>query len=291
MDLYVNDVFRQVTRTAGHLLILCALARSASAEELPLWEIGIGGGVIRIPDYRGSGESGTYPYPFVMPIYRGRQLQADEEGIKGVLGESGRLRLDFSIFGNVPVSRDNKVREGMDDLDPILEIGPMLRYKAWTSPRSSQSVILDLPVRAALSVGHGVGYVGYVVTPRISYRRQVDLLDQPWKWSIGAEALWGSGGLNRYYYQVDAADATAQRPAYTAEAGFGGTRLRTSLYHRDQKKLISLYALYDNLQGAVFEDSPLVEQTSGWTVGFVVTWFVFQSKDLVEVKQWEWITE
>jgi outer membrane scaffolding protein for murein synthesis (MipA/OmpV family) len=287
----LNDVFRQAARKAGRLLILCALAASASAEELPLWEVGLGGGVIRIPDYRGSGEAGTYPYPFAMPIYRGRQLQADEEGIKGVLGESSRLRLDFSVFGNVPVSNDNEVREGMDDLDPILELGPMLRYKPWTAPRSSQSVMLDLPVRAALSVGHGVRYVGYAVTPRISYRRQVDLLDRAWKWSIGAEALWGSGGLNRYYYQVDAADATPRRPAYAAEPGFGGTRLRTSLYRRDRKKLISLYALYDNLQGAVFEDSPLVEQTSGWTVGFVVTWFVFQSKDLVEVKQWEWMTE
>lgn len=285
------DVLRQATEMTSRLLILCAIATSASAEELPLWEVGVGGGVIRIPDYRGSGEAGTYPYPFVMPIYRGRQLQADEEGIKGVLGEASRLRLDFSVFGNVPVSSDNTMREGMDDLDPILEIGPMLRCKAWTAPRSSQSVILDLPVRAALTVGHGVRYVGYAVTPRISYRRRVELLDRPWKWSIGAEALWGSGGLNRYYYQVDPADATARRPSYDAEAGFGGTRLRTSLYRRDRQKLISFYALYDNLQGAVFEDSPLVEQTSGWTVGFVVTWFVFQSKDLVEMKQWEWMTE
>jgi MipA family protein len=291
MDPLLSDMFRQATGMAGSLLILVAFAASASPDELPLWEVGIGGGVIRIPDYRGSSEAGIYPYPFVMPIYRGRHLQADEEGIKGVLGESGRVRLDFSVFGNVPVSSENKVREGMADLDPILEIGPMLRYKAWTAPASSQSVILDLPIRAALSIGHGIQYVGYAVTPRISYRRQVDLLDRPWKWSIGAEALWGSGGLNRYYYQVDAADATAQRPAYAAEAGFGGTRLRTSLYHRDRKKLISLYALYDNLQGAAFEDSPLVEQTSGWTVGFVVTWFVFQSKNSVEVRQWEWMAE
>ena len=285
-----------LTRTRLHvksLLVMFLITSShcESAEKLPMWELGLGGGVIRIPDYRGSSEAGTYPYPFIMPIYRGRRVQADEEGIKGILGESSRLRLDFSVYGNVPVTSDNKARTGMDDLDPILEIGPMLRYKAWKSSNPRQSVILDAPVRAALSVGNGVDYVGLAVTPRVSYRRQFDLFDKPWKWSISGEALWGSEGLHRYYYQVDPEDATAQRPAYDADAGFGGTRVRASLYHRDLDKLISFYAVYDSVHDAVFEDSPLVEQNSGFTVGFVVTWFLFQSENLVEVKQWEWNTE
>ncbi|UHD18184.1 hypothetical protein [Thiocapsa bogorovii] len=50
----MNDVFRQVARIAGQLLILCALAVSASAAELPLWEVGLGaldtaGGPMRRP--------------------------------------------------------------------------------------------------------------------------------------------------------------------------------------------------------------------------------------------------
>lgn len=284
------------TRTrlnAASLLVIFLIASSPadSAEKLPIWELGLGGGVIRIPDYRGSSEAGTYPYPFIMPIYRGRHVQADEEGIKGILGESSRLRLDFSVYGNVPVTSDNEARKGMDDLDPILEIGPMLRYKAWKSSSPGQSIILDAPVRAALSIGNGVDYVGLAVTPRLSYRRQIDLFERPWKWSLSGEALWGSGGLHRYYYQVNPADATAQRPAYDAGAGFGGTRVRANLYHRDLKRLISFYAVYDSVHGAVFEDSPLVEQNSGFTIGFVVTWFLFQSDNLVEVKQWEWNTE
>jgi len=179
----------------------------------------------------------------------------------------------------------------MDDLDPLLQIGPMLRYKAWKASEPQQSVIIDLPVRASIALGSGVDYVGYEVSPRISYRRELGFLRRPWKWSISGEALWGSDGLNRYYYQVDPADATATRPAYDAEAGFAGTRFRTSVYHRDRNKLISFYAVYDNVQGAVFHDSPLVERDGGFTVGFVVTWFLLQSDELVEVKQWEWNTE
>ncbi|MGB5835400.1 MAG: MipA/OmpV family protein [Thiohalocapsa sp.] len=273
------------------LSILTIALPPAMAEKLPAWELGLGGGALHIPDYRGAGQAGTYPYPFVMPIYRGTYFQADEEGIKGILGESSRFRLDISLYGNVPVSSDNDAREGMDDLDPLLEIGPMLRYKAWKASESRQSVIIDLPIRAAIAVGRGVDYVGYSVTPRLSYRRKLSLFDDPWKWSISGEAIWGSGGLNRYYYQVDPADATATRPAYVADAGYGGTRFRTSIYQRDRNKLLSFYAVYDNVQGAVYDDSPLVEQEGGFTVGFVVTWFLMQSKELVEVNQWEWKTD
>jgi len=280
-------------RSLGLLISLLAVTAAVQADKLPLWELGFGGGVIRIPDYRGSDEAGVYPYPFIMPVYRGRFLQADEEGIRGVLGESSRFRLDLSFYGNVPVSNDNDARQGMDDLDPILELGPMLRFKPWQTPARQQSIIFDVPVRAAIAVGNGLDYVGFGVTPRLSYRRALGPVGshrgtRNWKWSISGEALWGSGDLHRYYYQVDPADATATRPAYDADAGFGGTRFRTSIYRRDPKKLISVYAVYDDVSGAVFEDSPLVRRLGGFTVGFVVTWFLVQSDEQVEVRQWEW---
>lgn len=272
----------------AYLLTLLPITSGFAQERLPVWELGLGGGVIRIPDYRGSDESSTYPYPFIMPIFRGRRLQADEEGIKGVLGETSRLRLDVSLDGNVPVTSDNEARRGMDELDPVFQIGPMLRYKPWKSPINQRSVILDLPVRAAIAVGSGINYVGHAITPRISYRQRLKLPGGSWKWSTGLSALYGSQGLHDYYYEVSPRDATSYRPAYRAEAGYGGWRLQTNLYRRDPKKLISFYALYDDVRGATFSDSPLVRSDGGFTFGFLVTWFFIQSKDLVEVQQWEW---
>jgi outer membrane protein len=269
-------------------ILLVSVAR---AEKLPQWEIGLGGGALTIPDYRGSDESHVYPYPFVFPIYRGLHLQADEEGIKGMLLESDRIRFDISYDGNVPVKSDNHAREGMDSLDPTVQIGPMLRAKLWASEANTQSVIAELPVRAAFAVGSGIEYIGYTAFPRIAYRRELDLFDRKWKWSLAGGPLFGSEDFNRYYYQVDPADATPERPAYQADAGYGGTRFITALYRRDRDKLISFYAAYDDVEGAVFYDSPLVKQRTGVTVGFLVTWFLFQSKDLVDVKQWEWSTD
>lgn len=275
-------------RTNAVLVAMLLLASIARAEKLPQWEIGLGGGALSVPDYRGSSESQVYPYPFVFPVYRGRHLQADEEGIKGMLLESDRLRFDISYDGNVPVKNDSDARRGMDSLDPTVQIGPMLRYKLWTSDANHQSVIVDLPLRAAFAVGSGIEHIGYTAFPRIAYRRQVNLLDKKWKWSLTGGALFGSEDFHRYYYQVDPKDATPTRPAYEADGGYGGTRFITSLYHRDHNKLISFYAMYDSIKDAEFSDSPLVEQDSGVTVGFLITWFLFQSKDLVDVKQWEW---
>lgn len=262
-----------------------------AADKLPLWEIGVGGGVLHMPDYRGSDQSHTYPYPFIMPIYRGKVLQADEEGIKGILGASDRFRFDLSFYGNVPVGVDNDARDGMPTLDPLLEVGPMLRYKIWKDSNPQQSLIFDTPIRAAIAVGHGVDYVGYTIGPRLTFRREIDLLGNNWKWPISVEALWSSKDLNQYFYDVDPDFATPSRPPYEADAGFAGTRFRTSIFRRDRNKLISFYAVYDDVGGAVFNDSPLVKQNGGFTIGFLLVWFPFQSGELVEVKQWEWNTE
>lgn len=278
-------------RIVARLMLLLMLAPVARAEKLPLWEIGLGGGALSVPDYRGSSESHVYPYPFVFPIYRGLRLQADEEGVKGKLLESDRIRFDISLDGNVPVKSDSDARRGMDTLDPTVQIGPALRVKLWSSEANAQSVIAELPIRAAFAVGSGIDHVGYTAFPRIAYRRQFNLFDRKWKWSISGGALFGSDDYHRYYYQVNPGDATPQRPAYEADEGYGGTRFITTLYHRDRKKFISFFAAYDDVNDAVFYDSPLVEQRSGFTVGFLVTWFFFQSKELVDVKQWEWGTQ
>lgn len=272
------------------MTLLFTLVAQAT-EKLPMWEIGVGGGALHMPDYRGADQSHTYPYPFIMPIYRGKILQADEEGIKGVLGTSDHFRFDLSFYGNVPVGTDNIARDGMPTLDPLLEVGPMVRYKIWKDRDPKQSLILDAPLRAAIAIGHGVDYIGYTIGPRLTYRREIDLFGRDWKWPISIEALWSSKELNQYFYEVEPEYATPSRPAYSADGGFSGTRLRTSIYHRDRNKMISLYAVYDDLQGAVFNDSPLVKQEGGFTLGFLLVWFPFQSGDMVEVKQWEWNNE
>ena len=178
IKLHKNKMLR-ILFTSIPLLTLLSVAK---AEKLPLWEIGLGGGALSTPDYRGSDESRVYPYPFVHPIYRGLHLQADEEGIKGMLLESDRVRFDISYGGNVPVSSDNDARRGMSSLEPTVQIGPMFCVKLWASETDTQSIIAELPVRAAFAIGSGIEHIGYTALPRIAYRRELDLFGHKWKW-------------------------------------------------------------------------------------------------------------
>lgn len=265
-----------------------ALPMVAMARTLPLWEIGVGGGALRAPDYRGAGHARSYAFPFVFPFYRGKIFQSDEEGLRGVVFSSPRLRFDFSVDGGVPVkSRDDTIRHGMPDLDATVQIGPALDIKLWRRAAGEQSLVLFLPVRSVFSVGSGhVTQVGYSFLPQLSYHRKVPFAGARWKLGLSAGAEYGSRGLHDYYYQVAPQFAAPGRPAYDPGGGFAGYQVNLTFYHRYRDKWISLFGRYDNVNGAVFADSPLVVKRSGVTLGFVVTWIVVHSSKQVAAPDW-----
>ena len=271
-------------------LLLASTANLALAGRVPLWEVGVGGGLLTLPDYRGSDRSKVYPYPFLLAYLRGRILQADERGIRGLFFESDRFKLDVSLDGSVPVSSsDNPAREGMSDLAPSFQVGPMLRFLLWEgSSAEGQSLSLDLPVRAAFAIDGGLKHLGYTAYPHLSYRRTVQIGAQDWHLNLSGGPLWGSDGYHRYFYSVSPAEATPNRPSYDAEGGYSGMRVMFTAYHRTPEWLVSVYGVYDSVQGAVFSDSPLVTQDSGVTVGFLATWFLFRSDRTVETNGRDW---
>ena len=270
------------------LLLPLSVSLSARAEKLPLWELAFGGGVLTAPHYRGSNESSTYPHPFIFPVYRGKRVKSDESGIRGILLAGEKARLIFSLDGGLPVRDNDTAREGMPKLGAVGQIGPMVRIKLWEQPASHQTLILDLPVRAAFAVNGGIEHIGYTAFPKIVYRRRFELFDSKWKMGLTAGLLWADEKYHDYYYQVDPEFATPTRPAYDAQGGFNGSRLISTFYHRDEKKFLSFYALYDNVSGAEIADSPLVTSSGGLTAGFVASWFLVKSRQRVEVDNWEW---
>ncbi|MDA1044422.1 MAG: MipA/OmpV family protein, partial [Verrucomicrobia bacterium] len=94
----------------------------------PLWELGLFSGLASIPHYRGSDESEVYALPLPYLIYRGEHVQASREGLRGVFFQSESLESSVSFSGNPPVDSDNKARRGMEELDPLLEFGPALKW-------------------------------------------------------------------------------------------------------------------------------------------------------------------
>ncbi|HET9403894.1 MAG TPA: MipA/OmpV family protein, partial [Burkholderiales bacterium] len=97
-----------------HAVLVCAgAAACARAEQLPLWEAGMGAAALSFPDYRGSDERQFWLLPFPYLVYRGEFLQADERRMRGVFFKTERAELDLSFNGSVPVdSDDNDARRG-----------------------------------------------------------------------------------------------------------------------------------------------------------------------------------
>jgi outer membrane scaffolding protein for murein synthesis (MipA/OmpV family) len=248
----------------------------------PLWEAGIFGGVLRYPDYRGSDEYTLYALPLPYIVYRGRRVQADRDGVRGIFWRHPDLEFDLSFFGNPPVRGDNQAREGMDDLDPIVELGPALRWFP-LGRLPADSLYLQLAGRRVASLAWEEG-------PRFSaegYRGELHLI---WfRPDLLGDGRLGGGlnigcdvsdsDLNGYFYDVGAGDVRPGRGAYHAGGGYSGVWVGGSLIHELTDTLsLAAYARWENISGAAFDTSPLVETENNLIVGGAIIWTLFKSE-------------
>ncbi len=259
------------------------LPQSAISEEKPLWELGIGAGLLRMPDYRGSDESRYYvlPYPYV--IYRGGVLRIDEQRISGQIFKTDRVLLDFSGFGAVPVkSSNNSARAGMPDLDPTFELGPALKIIILQSKADNYKLRLALPLRAFFSTDFSsVRREGWVFSPRINLEKKDVIPETGLNMGISAGPMFADSSYNTYFYTVEQAYATVIRPAYSAGGGYSGSTLTVGLSKAYKQFVFHAFVSADFLQGAVFEESPLVKTRTSVMSGFNISWLFSKSAKTV----------
>ncbi len=267
---------------AAALSIVCSTAHAE--EGLPLWEAGAGGTVLRVPDYRGSEEVRNYVFPLPWLVYRGEILRADREGLRAQLFNSPRADLNLSVNGSVPVDSDrNRAREGMEDLRPILELGPLLNLHLIGSANTQYQLDLRVPVRAAVTIRSGLEYVGYVTAPQLNLDMRFPSATASDRWNIGMliETPFSDRKLHNYFYGVSAADATATRPQYSARSGYGGWQILAAVSRRTDHWWLGGFIKYDNVGGAVFADSPLVTQKRQVSGGIALLYIFARSSTLV----------
>ena len=267
------------------VIILAGLAMTgARAEQLPLWEAGLGATVISFPHYRGSDERRSWVLPFPYVVYRGEFLQADERRVRGLFFKTERAELDVSVNGTPPVdSSENDARQGMPDLDATLEIGPSLNFLLMRTADRKSRLELRLPVRAALASDFShVNLAGWVFQPNLN----VDIRDAfgypGWKLGALAGPMFSDRRYHQYFYGVEPAFATATRPAYNASGGYAGTQLLVSLSKRFREVWVGGFARWDTLNQAVFADSPLVKTNKSFAAGFAAAWVFGESRKRVE---------
>ena len=271
---------------AGLLVLFTTFA--ANAARLPLWELGGAIAYGQIPYYRGSASSRNVVLPLPLAIYRGEKYGLDREGAHRWLFKNPRFRLDLSMALGLPVPKNAKIkaREGMPELDTLLEAGPILDVLLWKN--NFQSISVHFPLRLAVSLNwQHSALQGAVFAPYFHYSIK-SFERNYWEFNRSMGPTFGSQAYHAYYYSVASQYKTNQRPEYTAAAGYSGSRVTVYVNKRLGKLWMSAFARYDVLQDAAFIQSPLVEKSRYLIGGFVIGWVFADSPRSVSINQASW---
>jgi len=249
---------------------------NAQAQQyLPKWEAGIASAAVTLPHYMGSDQryyaAAAVPYL----IYRGKYLQFDRQGLHTSLLETGKLELKANLSFGLPVNNNNIARQNMPSLRWSGEIGPQLVWN-FRQKRSSH-MGLHLPFRAAVDIRGK--YLGWVTEPTVQMAWYGLGKSRNFGLHVKAGLLLASQTYQQHYYGVEPIYATANRAAYTAQAGLHSIVLSTRFMYRYDKDIDAVFFVRArSLSGGRIANSPLVKQPLYVGVGIAMTWKLWYSK-------------
>ncbi len=262
------------------LLSQCfALSARAEVQELRLWEFGVGALPFRADNYRGSPQNKWYLFPLVSYTYRGANVEAENGYVRGHIFRSGNLTLDLSFSIGLNVNSDaDRLRNGMEDLDPTFELGPMVRYYLWRSRDNNNFLNLEMPYRAVYTTNLTyVDHVGYYSIPYLNFLTRARSATGGWAAEFSLGPQYGSGNYHNHFYGVSSGDATATREPYRGRRGYGGVSTGVILSKRIGQVLVLPFFRYDYLDGAVYQDSPLFQNRHYTFFGVGLIWYFARS--------------
>jgi len=237
--------------------------------EKPLWEIGVVGGGGWLPDYPAADQNHANGIALPYAVYRGETFRISEEGRpRGLFVDMPWLELNVGLDAAFPVdSDDNDARRGMEDLDFLLEAGPMLIVKLLPGDPLNE-LDLSLAGRVVLSTDFkGIDYRGLTVNPAITYRRN-DLFDVDLRAIAAVDATFGFDGFNEYFYEVEADDVRPDRPRYRADPGYVGSEITLGLSWGITERIKLFGGTRIGLwTGSANDDSPLFRDEVTYAVG------------------------
>ena len=259
----------------------------ATAQQLPVFEVGIAGGGGWTPAYPASNQNHWRGLAIPYLIYRGDLFRADEGGLRARTRLADDIEISVSASGGFNASsNDITARQGMPDLDWLGEIGPNLRYTLWRGddPAEPRRILIDTPVRAVFSTDwSSVSFRGFTFAPDIAYEH-VHFLSPFARLRLSAGVLFGTDRYTEYFYQVDPQYAQPGRAAYNARAGYVGSRVSVS-YRLPLSERVSIVAggRIENFSGAANADSPLFKSEWNFSVaaGFAIS--LWRSEARVDV--------
>lgn len=283
-------------RYRGLACLLCALAgpagaddtptpdvpgpvEDASTETVPRWEWGVALAGAHLRDYPGSSHRDSYALPLPWFIWRSDRVEVGREGGRGVLYRTAQRQLDFTLVANPPADNDdNPERAGMEPLDAVIEPGLRARMRFELDDAGRWRLDLRLPVRYALAIDDRLRTRGIGVHSEPGVSLDLKMTPQ-WSWGASASVGFAEAGYADYYYGVAPVDATAIRPVYAAQGGYTGWSVNTRVMLRRERLQTGVFVRYENIDGATFDNSPLVTTMHGLTLGLLASWRFGESSE------------
>lgn len=267
-------------------LLCCLVAPTAAASEDPatdaLWELNIAAFGRHGPSYPASEDTQTDFIPLPFPVYRGTFFRLGDDTdspMRGRVFRTDRIKLDIDfdlVFGSD--SDDIAARNGMPDLDLLLEVGPELELQFVDRGWLAADAFLALPVRGAFSWdGLDPSFEGLVFAPELKFTR--DFGEKNHQLKLRVTPSFASDGYMDYYYEVAPDFATADRPAFASGGGYLGTEIALSLRWPVARRLELWGGIRQGFYGgAKNEDSPLFTDDTTTTVYGAFMYRFWESK-------------
>jgi MipA family protein len=262
---------------AASVMAVSPHAMAQAAADAPLWELGAFAIGVSQQAYPGSNQQVNRALALPFFVYRGDVLRADRDtaGIRAI--KTPRFEVDIGVAASFGSNSDEiDARSGMRDLGTLVELGPRLKWNLGAAPGGGRWRA-EFPLRAVFDLSDGAANRGLSFEPELV----LETARAGWRYSASVSAVVADAKLARTFYEVTSVDATPLRPAYAAKRGLLAWRLG-GFVSRELGADWRLFgfARLDSVAGAANEDSPLVRQTSGVSVGVGVayTWMRSQQR-------------
>lgn len=249
---------------------------SKAASEIE-WTLGAGLAVIDYNLYPGAKSSNSLLLPIPYFTFRSPRFEIDR-GIKSFLYQSETIVLDISADFGLPVDSDeSQARNGMPDLDLMLQLGPSVEFLLNDKNKNYFDVRFEVSLRAAYALDlRDVQSIGYLFEPRFSFNhRRLARTGLSQKATIGLK--FATQDFHAYYYDVSTEFVTSERALFKSDAGFAGSFLKYRISYKTSDFVYWTFLRYQSLRGAEFEDSPLVLQKDYYFFAVGLSWIFASS--------------
>ncbi len=206
-------------------------------------------------------------------------MRADEDGgMRGRLIKKKHYEINISLGGALPAnSKENVTRNGMPNLDTMIELGPGLIIHLIKNKNTKLK--LNIPIRFAISTDlTKVDDRGLVFNPLLFYIHK-DFFIKKAIFFASLSVRFASRQFHKFFYQVGSEFRTPERPSYKARAGYLGTSLNLGIGHTFKKNYMSFIGVrHSYFASSANINSPLLVNKSNTSLAIGFIWWGWSSE-------------